>query len=344
MALSSRFGGVLLGAMFTLAGCGPPYVGSGNVATPKMQQSAAMRSGPTRPGRLSVLGFWAHSQALPLSVLAANSQAVSILSPFWYSLDAQGVLHAKVDQGLLQVARQKHMKIAPLVNDGTGTQAFLASPATRMRAVQEIDRMISSMRFQGVNIDFEPPHTRAKRELTAFFVQLRDALPKTDSITLDVVPYSGGAYDYPSLAPEVNAFALMSYDQHSPGTTPGPVAALNWVERVETRLRREVPSSKIYLGIALYGYAWTADSLNAATVPHAAIPAAVKAHAVWNARYQEMTSVVGAQTFWWENRRSIAQKIALARRDHLAGVALWDVGYADKAVYRLLLRQIGPAA
>ena len=57
-----------------------------------------------------------------------------------------------------------------------------------------------------------------------------------------------------------------------------------------------------------------------------------------------MTSVVGAQTFWWENRRSIAQKIALAHRYHLAGVALRDVDYADKAVYRLLLRQIGPAA
>lgn len=334
----------MLGAALTLAGCGPNYVRSGHAATPKAPHSAAMRSGPARPGKLAVLGFWAHSQALPFSVLAANSRAISTLSPFWYSLDAQGVLHSKVDQGLLQVARRKHMSITPLVNDGTGTEAFLASPATRMRAVQEIDRMVSSMGFQGVNIDFEPPHTRAKPQLTAFLVQLRDTLPKTDSITLDVVPYSGGAYDYPRLAPEVNAFVLMSYDQHSSGTTPGPVAALNWVERIETRLRRVVPSSKIYLGVALYGYDWTAGSLNAATVPQAAIPAAAKAHAVWNARYQEETSVVGAQTFWWENRRGMAQKIALARRDHLAGVALWDVGYADKAVYQLLLRQIGPAA
>ena len=291
-----------------------------------------------------MLGFWAHSQAQPLAALSANTAAVTVLSPFWYSLDAQGALVSKVDQNLLQMARHRHMSIMPLVNDLTGTQAFLASPTTRTRAVQAIDQMVSTMGFQGVTLDFEPPHTRVKPELTAFLVQLRDTLPRSDSITLDVVPYSGGAYDYPKLAPEVTAFVLMSYDQHSQGTVAGPVAALNWVARIEARLRRDVPASKIYLGLALYGYAWPAGSLNATTVPYASLPAAAKANGQWSARYQEMTARVGGRTFWWENRRGLAEKIALARRDHLAGIALWDIGYANQPIYRLLMRQIGPSA
>ena len=334
----------MLCLMLAVAGCGPSRVGSGNTPAPLLPRSAAVRSAAARPGTLAVLGFWAHSQAQPLAALSANSAVLTALSPFWYSLDAQGTLVPKVDQKLLQMARRKHMSIVPLVNDATGTQAFLASPATRTRAVQAIDHMVSAMGFQGVNLDFEPPHTRVKPELTAFLVQLRDTLPRSESITLDVVPYSGGAYDYPRLAPEVNAFVLMSYDQHSQGTAAGPVAALNWVERVEARLRRDVPASKIYLGVALYGYAWPAGSLNATTVPYASLPAAAKAHGRWSGRYQEMTSSVDGQTFWWESRRSVAQKIALARRDHLAGIALWDVGYADQPIYRLLRQQIATSA
>jgi hypothetical protein len=34
-------------------------------------------------------------------------------------------------------------------------------------------------------------------------------------------------------------------------------------------------------------------------------------------------------------------KIALAKQDHLAEVALWHIGYANNAVMQLLLNQIG---
>ena len=318
---------VAVGSASLLSGCGHRSASPGHAAYAATRKAAK---------KLSVIGFWAHSQSGPVSLVAANSKDVSVLSPLWYSLDGSGNLRPKVDQSLLSIARQKHISITPLVSDATGTQAFLTSSVTRKRAVQAIDQMVRSMHFQGVNLDFEPPHTRVQSELTAFVTELRDTLPKSESITMDIVPHSGGAYDYQHLTPNLNGYIVMSYDQHSQGTIEGPVAALNWVESVEARLVKKVPASKLYLGVALYGYSWPSGSTNAATVPSSQIPAAVKAKATWNARAQEMTAMVGGDTYWWENSRGLAQKIALAKRDHLAGIAAWQLGYADASIYRQL--------
>ncbi len=301
----------------------------------------ATKGGSTSSKKLMTLGFWSHHKSLPVTTLATSGHSLTAISPFWYSMTASGTLKSKVDMPLLAEARKLHIAITPLVNDATGTQAFLTSTATQTRAVQSIDHMIATMHFQGVNIDFEPPHTHLKSQLTAFMVKLRDQLPRTDSITIDVVPHSGGAYDYAKLAPEVNQFVLMSYDEHSDGTPAGPVAALNWVTSIAARLKSIVPSSKIDLGVALYGYYWAAGSTHAVTVPYAAITPAMKAKATWDSRYQEMTAHIGSDTYWWENRKGIAQKIALAKKDHLAGIAMWQVGYANSAIYSELLKNIG---
>lgn len=299
------------------------------------------KTGPSSSKKLMTLGFWSHHKSLPATSLGMSGHSLTAISPFWYSLTASGTLKSQVDMPLLAEARKLHIAITPLVNDATGTQAFLTSTATQTRAVQSIDRMIATMHFQGVNIDFEPPHTHLKSALTAFMVKLRDQLPRSDSITIDVVPHSGGAYDFPKLAPEVNQFAIMTYDEHSDGTPAGPVAALNWVTSIASRMKSAVPSSKIDLGVALYGYYWAAGSTHAVTVPYASITPAMKAKATWNSRYQEMTAHIGSDVYWWENRKGIAQKIALAKKDHLAGIAMWQVGYANGAIYSELLKNIG---
>ncbi len=288
-----------------------------------------------------VLGFWDHHLAGPASALAQSGHTLSAISPLWYSVTASGAVTSNVDAALLAEAHKQHLAITPLINDATGKQTFLTSKSTRTVAVLAIEHVLATMKYQGVNIDFEPPQAALQSDLTAFMVQLRDTLPKTDRITLDVVPHSGGAYDYAKLAPEVNQFVLMSYDEHSDGTEAGPVAALNWVKSITTRLTGQIPPSKLDLGIALYGYSWAAGSTHALTIPYNQITAAEKTHATWNSRYDETTATVNGHTLWWENRKSIAEKIALAKSDHLAGIALWQVGYANPAIYQTLTKAIG---
>ncbi len=256
-------------------------------------------------------------------------------------MTASGTLKSQVDPTVVAEAKKLKLPIIPLVNDATGTQAFLTSASTRKAAVQSIDHLIATNHYVGVNIDFEPPHIHLRSKLTAFMVQLHDSLPHSDQIIMDIVPHSGGAYDYAKLAPEVTQFQLMSYDQHSDGTIPGPVAALNWITSITSRMKTKVPSSKIYLGVALYGYKWTSGSKHATTIPYYAITPALKAKETWNTRYQEETATIGSDVYWWENRKSIAQEIALAKKDHLAGIALWQVGYASPPIYSELVKNVG---
>ncbi len=41
------------------------------------------------------------------------------------------------------------------------------------------------------------------------------------------------------------------------------------------------------------------------------------------------------------HRKCIAQKIGLAEKDHLAGIAMWQVGFANQAIYSELVKNIG---
>ncbi|NMP22719.1 glycosyl hydrolase family 18 protein [Sulfobacillus harzensis] len=347
--MNQRWGTLaLLSALILAGGCGTTGHASPSQSKNGGTKKTAASKSPKKPastvtkgGTLKVLGFWAHHKALPPSALGASNHSLTYLAPLWYSMTAHGTLKTKVDAAVLAEAKKQKLPIIVSVNDATGTQAFLTSAATRKAAVQSIDHVIAANHYAGVNIDFEPPHTHLKSELTAFMVELRDSLPRSDKIIVDVVPHSGGAYDFRRLAPEVTAIQLMSYDQHSDGTVAGPVAAMHWVTSITNRLKSQVPSSKIYLGIALYGYKWTSGSTHATTIPYDAITPAMKAKATWNTRYQEETATMGQTVYWWENRKGIAQKIALAKKDHLAGIALWQVGYATHSIYAELLKDVG---
>ncbi len=333
-----------LASVFLLAGCGTT-----GQASPKSHPNKVFSSKKTvKPGtvtkgsaKLKVLAFWAHHKSLPPSSLAGYKRSITYLSPLWYSVTASGALKTHVDSALLAEDKKLHIPIVPIVNDATGAQTFLKSAATRKITVTNIDHIIATNHYSGVDIDFEPPHTRVKTDLTRFMTELHDSLPHTDIIVLDIVPHSGGAYNFKALAPEVSQFQLMTYDQHADGTTAGPVAALNWVTSLTTRLKSIVPSSKIYLGVALYGYRWAAGSTHATTIPYYSVTPAIKSKEVWSARYQEMSAHVGSNIYWWENRKGIGQKIALAKKDHLAGVAFWQIGYATPSIYSELTKDIG---
>ncbi len=337
-------GGMALLASLAVAGCGT--IGHASLRRahhPKTTRVSGTRkpaSGASGSTAFSVLGFWDHHKAGPVSTLASNNHSLTAISPLWYSVTATGAVTSNVDPALLDEAHKLHLAITPLINDATGKQSFLATKATRSAAVLAINHLVTTMKYQGVNIDFEPPQVSLKNELTAFMVQLRDTLPKSDSITIDLVPHSGGAYDYALLSPEVNQFVLMTYDEHSDGTVAGPVAAMNWVKSITTRMIGLVPASKLDLGVALYGYSWAKGSTHATTIPYSALTASDKSHGTWSSRYQETTATMAGDTLWWENSKSIAQKIAFAKANHLAGVALWQVGYANATLYQAMSKAL----
>src|SRR5277367_606744 len=69
-----------------------------------------------------------------------------------------------------------------------------------------------------------------------------------------------GAYDLKALAQSVDLICLMTYDQNTRWTPPGPVAGWDWtVENLDYALK-VVPKEKLSLGIPVYGYHWYAGA------------------------------------------------------------------------------------
>lgn len=307
--------------------------------------SLALLAPPVEAAPLKVLGFWANDATAGLAGLYQYPHAITYFSPFWYSVNAYGGLINRVDPAILSAVEQHHIAITPLVNDATGTQAFLDNPLTRLRAARAIADMVKAGHFQGVDIDFEPPHTSLVHQLTGFMIDLHDFMPRGSVVTMAIVPHSGGAYDFAKLNPEVDQYVLMSYDQHDDGSYAGPVAATPWVQNIVTRMEKTVPPQKILLGVAAYGYIWPVGSTSATTVPYNAVTPEMNRYAKWDAADQETYATYqtsqGPVVAWWESLQGMNEKIQLAKQDHLAGIAIWHLGYANNSVYQLLLHQIG---
>ena len=283
---------------------------------------------------------------MSLDPLPQYRDAVSVVAPFWYSIEPNGRLVSRVDPSVAAQLAALRIPVAPLFNT-PGPQTFLASLWDRLMLVRQISSLVRQYHYAGVDIDFEPPETAYARGLTAFIIDLRDFLPHNTAIYLDIVPVSGGAYDFARLNREVTSYVVMSYDQHDDGSPPGPVAATDWVEAKLTRLLQVVPANRLDMGLAWYGYDWLGGTTHAVTLSLAAIPPALATRAHYDAASQEMTaSYTDARgvlhVAWWETPQGLASKIRWGLAHHLRGFAVWRLGYQNASLLKQLIAQIHP--
>lgn len=294
---------------------------------------------PGRPlGGPSVIAYWASGTHESLANLPGARHVITAVAPFSESVEPDGSVNSQPSGSVYAVSRQANVAVTPLFNS-PGSQAFLEVASARARAVSQIAAVLKAGAYPGLHIDFEPPHTRYTAGLTAFMTELRHALPHA-AIYLDVVPASGGAYEWSRLAPLVTGFCLMAYDRHSSGTAPGPVAPTPWVRASLQNLIGVVPASKVLVSLASYGYAWPGGSTTAATLPLMAIPAAALHASHYDGASQEMTASYSANgtsyTAWWESLKGIAAKVRMAKSMHLAGVCVWRLGYDTPQLWKTI--------
>jgi spore germination protein len=138
-------------------------------------------------------------------------------------------------------------------------------------------------------------------------------------------------YDLHALGQVADRVLLMTYDEHANPGAPGPVAGLGWVSSALRYAMTQVSPARLLLGIADYGYDWSPGQAATVTAAQAlALARQMGAAVAWDAVAQEphFTYLQGTvrHTVWFEDGASAALKIALAQRDGLGGIALWQLG------------------
>jgi amino acid transporter/spore germination protein YaaH len=275
----------------------------------------------------------------------------TLLSPQWFAVSGGGALGGAPNAVLLEAARSRGVAVAPsVVNRDFSAQAaaaVLRSAPARSRLVNQLTAKARQYGFRGYVIDFEnlPPDAAARKRFTQWMGELRAAFsPARLSLIVALPPPTTRqreALDYQAIGRLADRVVLMAYDQHGRFSDPGPIAGYEWVESALADIRALIPARKLLLGIAFYHRNWggaeaTSGTYNEAVALGRENRAEWRWHPEYRAHWFDFMERGRRHTVWIEDAASVAEKLALARRFGLAGVAGWRLGQEDPRVWLLL--------
>jgi len=312
-----------------------------------------------------VVGFyaeWWDTDTASFRSLSQNVDTIRTIAPFWATLHEDGTLtnrggndHAAV----VNFAHPNNISVLLLVNNAKQESAdipihkVLSNPSLRAKAIDNLENYIKKYNLDGVNIDFEMVPAQDRANLTLFMKELSQRLKSQGYIiSIDVFPKQDEtndvsvAYDYEQLAKYADKIMLMTYDNHGVWSSTGPIADVKWVEKNLKYALQFIPKSKVYLGIAGYGYDWSNNGVEALEyAPAMNLVQRFNASIKWDEQskspYFSYTGSDGVNhQVWYENAASLKYKLDLVTKYDIAGVALWKLGGEDPQYWPILKEKL----
>ena len=271
-----------------------------------------------------------------------NIEGVNVLSPSFFYLEkgSDGKVSENVKQegkDYIEWAHNNGFKVWPIVSNNsylTTTEGILNDYTKRRKLEDEIIRVTEEYNIDGINLDFENMNQEDKDMYSRFVIELAPRLKDLGkTLTVDVTAPDGSetwslCFDRDVLANVSDYIVFMAYDQY--GTTAG----YNWVENNVNKFigQEAVAKEKIILGIPLYTRLWKEDGgkitskvVNIKDV-ESTLPSDIQKK--WDEElkqnYVEYTDGSATYKMWIEDEKSITEKIGLAKKYDLAGIAFWE--------------------
>lgn len=299
---------------------------------------------------------------------------IDLLVPTWYGVDGQGLVQGAPNPFVLQLAGQKHLPVMPILSMTQGRDGFhrlLLDVEAQKRALEALLVQARQYKFSGYQFDFENIAWTDRDAFSAFARRTAEALHAAGfQLSIAVVPnepghagrgafskwmweYWRGVYDLKALGDCMDFVSLMTYDQHTRWTTPGPVAGWDWTLAHLDYALQFIPKEKLSLGIPLYGYHWFAGNPVVGTEERSnisadyidadeSIPLAKQYGATiqWDAQDHEafywFYRDQMREWVWMPDARAFHDRYDLTRRRSLMGFSAWVLGAEDPAVWNEL--------
>jgi spore germination protein YaaH len=306
----------------------------------------------------------------------AHSSQIDLLVPTWYQVDENGLVTGAPDSTVLKSAQEEKLPVMPIValGDKKEFHTLAASTAAQARMNEAMIRECKLHGYTGFQIDFEDIDWTDRDLLTALVKLSAEAMHSTGlQLTIATVPnapgYPGqggyskwmytdwrGAYDIAALARYVDLICLMTYDQHTRWTVPGPVAGWDWtVENLNYALKT-VPREKLSLGIPLYGYHWytgppvkdpnTGKEKPNPTAESISAPNALQLGEANNGKIQWDADDHTAYLYFYRDQmrewvfftdlHTFKDRYELAQQNKLQGFCSWVLGEEDPEIWTFL--------
>lgn len=289
---------------------------------------------------------------------------LTYLTVFTYGFTDSGDLISADDERILEIA--SGYDVAPVLllstlgedgkfNNESSSRLF-ASPELQERLITQLLRTMTEKGYRGLEVDFEFIKKDDSDGYVAFLSRLKSALadvgyplfvalaPKTSADQPGLL-YEG--HDYPKIGAVADYVILMTYEWGYQFGPPGAVAPIRNVERVVQYAITEIPPEKILLGIPNYGYDWplpytqgeseaSGISIQKALETAIANRAEIIYDQVTQTPFFEYRLDGQNHVVWFENARSIYEKMKLVDKYGLAGISIWQVMRYFPQLYRIL--------
>ncbi len=205
---------------------------------------------------------------------------LNTIMPEWFFIDpATDTLMINIDPDGLALMKQNNVKILPMLSnvnlkehngsfDSNLLDQILLNKNKKQKIISELLSVLKTYKLQGINIDFEElKNDRSVDAMDVFQKELSDSLHKNGFlVTQDIMP-DNEDFHVNELSEYNDYLFFMAYDQHYTSSVPGPVSEQRWIEKELDKIAKNVPSEKIVLCMAAYGYDWP-DGSDAETVTY----------------------------------------------------------------------------
>lgn len=293
-----------------------------------------------------------------IHTLSRTGDVLDVVAPGYFDLTPDGHLNltSQFDPYTIKEIQKRGFKVVPFLSNHWDRNVGRAALKNKDVLINELVTVINQYDLDGINVDIENISHEDRDDFTAFIRDLRAALPRDKEVSVAVAANPNGwtkgwhgAYDNRALAQYVDYIMVMTYDENYSGDpTPGPVASIQFVENSIIQLVKEVPSSKVVIGLPFFARAWKDDgSIQGKGISLIRVDELVDKYngrVTFDVNYKAPKAVVnvtgyekdfprGTYTIWFENEESILNKLQLIERYSLKGAGSWSLHQATQDIW-----------
>lgn len=324
-------------------------VGEGDVVEVVIEQS--WRAPQPAPAPI-VLAWQTGGDAERYLEQIAAAPGLTVASPRWWTLDADGLLVGEADEAFVAAARDLGVDVWPYMTNGferSRTSLLLGDADRRRLVAAQLSRAAEEAGAGGINIDFEAFSPADRDGFTAFMAELTALVHEWGGVvSVDVTARTTSRpaiatarahrYDRRALAEIVDYVVLMAYDEHTRFNPAGPTASPAWAEDALYWLFRYVDADQVVLGVPFYSRVWDPVELHApvtATIG-TVVELSTSGRSTFDPEFAlQRVDLEDGRHFWVEDYANLAGRLALARQSGVAGVAAWRLGFDTPEVWEV---------
>ena len=314
-------------------------------------QAIVIPGGEEPRGSIYVNGY-AYPYIKP-EVLEPALNQCSYVTPFTYGFTPEGDLIDLDDERLrkqvLETRTRLLMHLSTLTEEGTFSNQLAVEILTQEylwgKLADQILVTMAEKNFSGLDVDFEYVPGEYKDAYIAFLAYMADRMHEqgyflitalAPKVSDDQKGLLYESHDYYGIGAVSDYVLLMTYEWGYSYGPPMAVAPIKNVERVLNYALTNIPPEKIYMGIPFYGYDWTLPYQRGVRAPslgnEEALLLAVKNQSeilfdeTAQTPYFYYTDEGNrAHVVWFEDARSINEKLKLIRDLKLIGAGIWNL-------------------